>query len=85
MKFRHLTLLLSLFLLASCSKVSMENYNKLKTGMDYKEVVDIIGDPDSCSEQLGTRSCIWGDKDSSNIKVKFLGDNAVLFSNKDLN
>ena len=81
---RLIPIALLALLLTGCSKINMENYNKLETGMSYDEVVEIIGSPTSCSEKLGTRSCIWGDKDGANIKANFMGDNAVLFSNDKL-
>ena len=69
------------FVLAGCSKLTTENYEKLKVGMSYEEVVAIIGAATDCSEQLGVKSCTWG-SESKNIKVKFAGDKAVYFSNK---
>jgi hypothetical protein len=35
---RRMVLLVSTCLLASCSKVTAENYAKVKSGMEYKEV-----------------------------------------------
>ena len=84
MQNRLILALLVLGLLAACSKLNMENYDLLKTGMEYDEVVDIIGSPDSCSEKFGTKSCIWGDEDGSHIKAKFLKQTAIFFSNKKL-
>lgn len=69
--------------LAACSKVSKENYDNLKMGMEYTEVTGIIGDPDKCSETLGTKSCVWGD-DAKNIKVSFMGDKAIAYTNDGL-
>lgn len=73
-----------LFSLAACSKLSMENYQQLKTGMTYNEVTALIGEPNSCEEALGTRSCVWGD-DNKQIKAAFLAEKAMLFSHKGLN
>ena len=84
MKIRIILALLAFGLLASCSKLTMENYDLLKTGMEYDEVVDIIGSPDSCSEKFGTKSCIWGDSEGSHIKAKFLKQTSIYFSNKKL-
>lgn len=69
--------------LAACSKMSMDNYNQLKVGMSYQEVVAIIGEADSCDEVMGTRSCIWGSTDRQ-IKAGFLADKAIAFSHKGL-
>lgn len=76
--------LFSLVVLAGCSKLTQENYQLLETGMEYDEVVSLIGSPDNCSETLGVKSCIWG-SESKNIKVKFLADKATIFSNSGLN
>lgn len=72
-----------LLTLAACSKLSMDNYQQLKTGMTYNEVTAIIGEPASCEEALGTRTCLWGD-DSTQIKAAFLAEKAMLFSHKGL-
>ena len=77
--------ILALFLISAvgCSRVSKENYDKLKAGMAYEEVVNILGSPSSCSETLGTKSCVWGDE-KRQIKVSFVASKAIAFSNKGL-
>jgi hypothetical protein len=77
--------ILALFLISAvgCSKISKENYGKLKVGMAYEEVVSILGSPGSCSETLGTKSCVWG-SDKRQIKVAFIAAKAIAFSNKGL-
>ena len=37
--------------LAACSKVSLENYEKIKVGMDKTEVETILGSADNCVEK----------------------------------
>jgi hypothetical protein len=69
--------------LVGCSKVNKENYDKVKVGMDYSEVIEVVGDPDKCKETLGTKSCVWGD-DSKNIKVSFVADKVLLPSSNGL-
>ena len=85
MKFKSISSAIALsVLLAGCgSSLTKENYEKLSVGMDYTEVTAVIGDPDNCSETLGTKRCTWGD-DSKNIKVSFIADKATLFSNNGL-
>jgi hypothetical protein len=68
-----------LLLIAGCSKLTMDNYNKLKAGMTYNEVVNIIGSPDKCSDVLGMRNCVWGDEKKS-ATVTFAGDRVLFFS-----
>ena len=71
------------FMFAGCSKVNKANYEKLKIGMGYEEVVKIIGNPDSCKTTLGVRSCVWG-KSSKQIKVKFVADKVIWLSSDGL-
>jgi len=52
MKIRMIVLLVMLAMLLGCSKLTVDNYEKIKTGVEYSEVVRIIGKPDSCSEAL---------------------------------
>ena len=74
-------LLLGSIFIGGCSKVTLENYEKLKVGMSYEEVIAIIGAADECSEKMGTKSCVWGSGEKV-IKVKFVADNAAYFSKK---
>jgi hypothetical protein len=79
-------LVLALFflsILVSCSKLTSENYDKLKLGMTYEQVKDILGSPDNCTEAFGTKACLWGD-DKRYIKVTFLSGNALALSKKGL-
>lgn len=74
-------LLISLLLIVGCSKVTKENYDKLKMGMEYSEVITLLGDPNSCTESMGVKSCTWGNE-IKYIKINFLGDQTVVFSIK---
>ena len=66
--------LFSILALAGCSKVSKENYEKIKIGMSYEEVIGVLGKPDSCEDPvLKTKNCMWGSSDKQ-IKIKFVGD-----------
>lgn len=79
MKTLMLLITLTLLLMAGCSKLSMENYDRLKAGMAYNEVVGIIGSPDKCSDVMGVRNCQWGD-DKKSINVTFAGDKVLFFT-----
>lgn len=70
-------------LLAACSKLTVENYDKLKVGMRYEEVRQILGAPESCSDLLTVKSCTWGD-DKRFIQVNFVADQVVLFNSSNL-
>jgi hypothetical protein len=84
MKFKSLLAITALSLtLAGCGGLNKENYDKLTVGMKFEEVTDVMGSPESCSETLGTKRCIWGDEEK-HIKVSFIADNATFFSNKGL-
>ena len=80
---RFVVLALAIALLAGCSKLTMKNYSKLKSGMTTDEVTAILGEPDSCSETLFVRSCKWGDE-KRNITVNFVGGKVVLLSSHNL-
>ena len=81
MKFKTLVTVAALSLaMMACSKVNKENYDQLEMGMEYSEITAIIGNPDDCSETLGTKRCTWGD-DAKNIKVSFIADKAIAFTN----
>jgi hypothetical protein len=80
---RSLLLLILLAMLSGCSKLTADNYSKIKAGMEYGEVVKILGKPDSSSEALIVKSCVWGN-DAKNITVNFIGDKAILTSSKNI-
>ena len=72
-----------LLALLACSKLTLENYNKLEVGMSYDEVVGLIGAPEKCDDVMGLRSCTWGDEKLS-VNVNFAGDKVLLFSSHNL-
>ncbi|MGD8999584.1 MAG: DUF3862 domain-containing protein [Granulosicoccaceae bacterium] len=76
---KKMMLVLAIAALAACSKVTSENYSKLESGMEFSDVQKILGAPDSCSEALGTKSCVWGD-DKRNITVNFIADKMIAAS-----
>ena len=70
------SLLVAVFLLAACSKLTMENYGRLKIGQSYDEIVAVLGQPTRCDELLGVRQCQWGD-DTRNIKIGSAANTAL--------
>lgn len=73
-------LALSGFLLSACgNRISLENFNKLKTGQSYAEVEKIVGAPTRCDEMLAFRACVWGDE-KRGFSVNFVADKALLLS-----
>jgi len=64
----------SVLSIVGCNKVSKENYDKIKIGMSYEEVVGVLGKPDTCEEPImKTKSCMWVSSDKQ-IKIKFAAD-----------
>jgi len=72
----------SIFLL-DCSKLTQENYEKIKLGMKYEEVVDILGQAQECDSSIGVTNCRW-ESNGKYIKIQFIADKVVLFSAKGL-
>ena len=80
---KRLIIFLLIFSLVGCSKITHENYDKIKVGMNYQQVVDILGQADKCDAALGAKSCIWGDE-KKNIKIKFIAEKVVVPTMKGL-
>jgi len=76
---RLLAAVIAGFAAAGCSKLTPENYAKLKPGPSYEEVTTILRDPTRCDDLMGFKSCRWGD-DSRNVTVRFAGDQVLLYS-----
>ena len=77
--------LVTLLLAAGCaSRLTKENYDKLKIGMSYAEVTEILGKADTCAETLGISNCTWGKDGPKTVSVIFLADQATAFSHKGL-
>ena len=79
MRMRWIVAVIFVLIVAGCTKLTMENYNKLEGGMTYNEVVNIIGSPDKCSDLMGMRNCVWGNEKRS-ATVTFAGDRVLFFS-----
>ena len=72
-----------LLALLGCSKLTLENYNKLAVGMSYDETVELLGEPDECDDIMGVRNCRWGD-DRRAVQVSFVAGKVLLFSSSHL-
>jgi hypothetical protein len=68
---------------AGCSKLTVENYDRIKVGMAYEEVKALIGAPNQCSDVLTVKSCTWGDE-KRHVQVSFVADKVVLFTSENL-
>ena len=68
-----------MLILLGCSKTNQENYDKLKVGMDYDEVLEILGKPDNCESILNMKNCIW-EESSKSITIKIITDKVVFLS-----
>ncbi len=74
-----LILPLFLLLLTGCNKLTKENYDKIKSGMQYDEVVRLIGDPTECSEAIGLSNCEWKDGDTE-VNINFINNKVTITS-----
>lgn len=68
---------------AGCDKVNKENYDQLKMGMPYPEIVQLLGEPTRCDSLLMAKSCTWG-KEPKVITVNFVDDKTILFTGSGL-
>jgi hypothetical protein len=74
----------SILAFTGCSKVNKENYDKIKIGVEYEKVVEILGEPNTCEEaMLKMRSCTWGSSEKQ-IEIKFIDDTVIWRSSKGL-
>lgn len=83
MKTKSLFAMGLLLTLLGCSKLTLENYNKIEPGMSYEEVVKLIGQPEKCDDVMGIKNCVWGDEKHS-VNVTFAGNKVLLFSSSNL-
>lgn len=77
---RPAVLLAVLLALSACSKLTTENYDKVKVGMSFEEVSALLGKADECNDAMVARSCRWGDPAQRHIVVNFVGNSVVLKS-----
>ena len=69
--------------LGACSRLTVANYDKLKVGMRYEEVKELLGAPTKCSDLMTVKSCTWGDE-VRYVQVSFVADQVVLFNSENL-
>ena len=69
--------------LSGCSKVTQENYEKIKVGMTYEQVTDILGKPTASESGLGMKHCVWKDGEKA-IDIKMLADKVVFLKSRNL-
>lgn len=73
----------AVLVIAACSKLTPENYARLKVGMAYSEVVQIVGKPSDCSAVLNAQNCRWKDGDKE-LQINFVAEKAIFLSSKGL-
>lgn len=83
MKRTALLLAGALLLLGGCSKLNKENYDKVKSGMIYEEVVRFIGKPDECNEGFGMTSCVWKEG-KTEVAATFIADKLTIITGSGL-
>lgn len=83
MKIRTILVMGLLLTTLGCSKLTIENYNQITTGMTYDEVTQLLGKPAECDDLMGVRKCRWGD-DTRSVQVSFVAGKVLLFSSSNL-
>ncbi len=82
-----LCILVAITLLAACAPqpgtVTVENYDKLKFGMAYDAVIEILGKPHQVHPFMGIKQCTWVSGERQ-IHAKFIVGRAVYYSSKGL-
>jgi hypothetical protein len=73
--------LFPMLILLGCSKINQKNFDKLKAGMEYDEVLKILGKPDNCESVLNMKNCTW-EESPKNIKILIFADKVVLLSSQ---
>jgi hypothetical protein len=66
-----------------CNNVTKENFEEIELGMDYNEVVTILGATTECSDSLILKKCTWGSEEQF-IKITFVIDKVVFRSSNGL-
>jgi hypothetical protein len=69
--------------LTACSNLTQENYDKIKMGMSFKDVENLLGSGATCDSAMGMKSCTWGDNDRY-VKIQFMADKVVIHAAKGL-
>lgn len=77
MKKHYLIIAALILLLNGCSKITKKNYDKIESGMSYKEVVKLLGEPEGCAETFGISNCEWKNKDAK-IMITFISNQATI-------
>lgn len=72
-----------LLVAAGCTKLTPENFAKVKFGMPYAEVIAILGEPTGCDAVLAIKSCRWTD-DARKVSIQFVGEQVVMSSAENL-
>lgn len=66
------------------NKINKENYEKIKIGMNYEDVLGLIGEPGKCEEPvIKTKACAW-ESSGRQIKIKFVFDKVAWRSSEGL-
>jgi hypothetical protein len=83
MKKSYLLLAAAVVLLSGCNKLTKENYDKIKSGMHYDQVVQILGKPANCSEAIGLTSCKWKQGESE-VNINFISNKVTIITGDNL-
>ncbi|WP_425057596.1 hypothetical protein SCACP_21120 [Sporomusa carbonis] len=84
-----LVLVLLLIGCGNSKKITMDKFNKVQTGMSYKQVAEIMGDPGELGastsmpgvpgvmEGIESKIYMWKNPDGSNMNVQFQNDKVI--------
>lgn len=75
--------LLGALALGGCTRLTAENYDKLRAGMSFAEVKKIIGTPTICDDVMTLKRCVWRSDDRS-ITVGLASDKVVWLNAENL-
>ncbi len=73
---RWWTVAFFLVVLTGCSNLTKDKYDRIQIGMNYADVVNILGKATQCDAIGGMNDCLWGDE-KRNIKIKFITDKVI--------
>lgn len=75
--------IISLVSLTACSKLTQENYGKLKMGMERPQVESLLGKPKECQSIMTAMNCTW-EEGGSSVYVQYFDDKVMTFGGNKL-
>ncbi|NMR23968.1 DUF3862 domain-containing protein [Pseudoalteromonas sp. NEC-BIFX-2020_015] len=76
---KKLLIVAAILTLSACSKINLENYEKIEIGMSKTDVEAILGAAEKCVEKTLHTNCTWGGGDKK-IEITLVSDRVSLYS-----